>query len=221
MTGTLALVGSHSFAEVASYDRSLIEASGADEVLILPTAAAYEHPARGVESAVGALAGLGVMATELPVLARADALDHHHADALRTARCIYLLGGSALHARSVLTQSPVWEAVVAAFDDGATIVGSGAGAQVLCDPMIDERGGAFTVGLGLVERLAVLTGRNHWSVDALHRTRELAAPDLVVLGIDDGTAAIRNPDGSWRAEGQGIVEVHIGGAAASISEVNR
>ena len=36
------------------------------------------------------------------------------------------------------------------------VAGSAAGAMVLTDPMVDPRGGALTVGLGLVDQLAVV-----------------------------------------------------------------
>ena len=221
MTGTLALVGGNEFTDGCTFDRFLVEVAGATEVLVLPTAGAYEQPQRLVEAAVAHFAAFGVTATGLDVLTRPDALDPHKAEAVRAARCIYLVGGSAMHARSVLRNSPVWEALLAAFQEGATVAGSSAGAQVLCDPMIDERGGAFTVGLGLIDRVAVITERNHWSEDALHRTRELSAPDLVVLGVDEATAAIRSPDGAWRAEGVGLVEVHLGGAEATLDDIPR
>lgn len=221
MTGTLALVGGNEFSDGCTFDRPLVEAGGANEVLVLPTAGAYEQPQRLVDAAVAYFAAFDVPVRGLDVLARADALDPHNAEAVRVSRCIYLVGGSAMHARSVLVHSPVWEALVAAFEDGATVIGSSAGAQVLCDPMIDERGGAFTIGLGLIDRVAVITERNRWSEDALHRTRELSAPDLVVLGVDEATAAIRDPDGTWRAEGVGVVEVHIGGAEATLDDITR
>jgi cyanophycinase len=43
-TGLLALVGDGEWQAGADYDAELLERSGCDEVLILPTAAAYEHP---------------------------------------------------------------------------------------------------------------------------------------------------------------------------------
>ena len=46
------------------------------------------------------------------------------------------------------------------------LAGSSAGAMVLCDPMVDPRGGAFTLGLGLLADLAVIPAHDHWSEDA-------------------------------------------------------
>ena len=60
MSGTLALVGGGEFTEGCSFDAGLVEASGAQEVLVLPTGAAYEHPERSVEQAVSWFDRLGV-----------------------------------------------------------------------------------------------------------------------------------------------------------------
>lgn len=220
MTGTLALVGGNEFTAGCTFDRDIVAAAGADEVLVLPTAAAYEHPQRLVEAATIHFTELGVGVRGLDVLARPHALDPANAETVRAARCIYLVGGSGMHARSVLMHSPVWDALVEAWNAGATVAGSQAGAQVLCDPMVDSRGGAFTVGLGLISQVAVIPQRNLWSEDALHRTRALSAPELVLLGVDESTAAIRSPDGSWRAEGAGAVVVNVGGKLSSIDDVH-
>ena len=221
MVGTLALVGGQEFTQGCTFDRALVDAAGAGEVLVLPTAAAYEHPDRAVAAGVAHFAALDVPARGLDLVARPDALDDEIVGELRGARCLYLVGGSAMHARSVLMHSPAWEAVVAAWTEGATVAGSSAGAQVLCDPMVDARGGAFTLGLGLIDQVAVITQRNRWSEDALHRTRALSRPDLIVLGVDEATAAIRSPDGTWRAEGVGKVEAHLGGDLVDLGSLTR
>ena len=49
--GILALVGGGEWSEGCSFDAELLAASGSDEVLVLPTAAAYEHPERLVVEA--------------------------------------------------------------------------------------------------------------------------------------------------------------------------
>ena len=41
------------------------------------------------------------------------------------------------------------------YHGGGVLAASGAGATLLCDPMVDPRGGAYTVGLGVVKNLAV------------------------------------------------------------------
>lgn len=217
MAGPLALVGGGEFTDGCSFDASLLEASGASEVLVLPTGAAYEHPDRLVEAAVGWFDRLGVPARGLPVLARPDAGSSDHATAVAESRFTYLVGGSPMHLRSVLKDSLVWAALLAASADGATVAGSSAGAMVLCDPMVDPRGGAFTLGLGLLTGVAVIPAHDHWSEDAAHRTRRMSPPGLVLAGIDERTALLRDADGTWRVEGAGDVAIFVGGEPADLS----
>jgi cyanophycinase len=218
MSGTLALVGGAEWSDGCDFDAELLAASGGDEVLVLPTAAAYEHPEHAVATASTWFAGLGAKVVGLDVLQRPDALDPDRAAAVRAARFVYLCGGSPLHLRSVLKGTPVWDALVAAWDDGAVVAGSSAGAMVLCDPMVDPRGGAFTVGLGLVVNLAVLAHAEP-DVDRVHvhhRTFELASAGLPVVAITERTALLRDPDGSWRAAGAGSVRVFVDGEEAGL-----
>lgn len=211
------MVGGGEFTEGCTFDADLVGVGGATEVLVLPTGAAYEHPGRLVERAVGWFDRLGVTARGLDVLARPDAQSADLAAQVAASRFTYLVGGSPMHLRSVLKDSAVWEALVAAWHDGATIAGSSAGAMVLCDPMVDPRGGAFTLGLGLLTGLAVIPAHDSWSEDAAHRTRQMSPAGLVLAGIDERTALLRDPDGSWRVAGAGQVEVFLGGDPADLS----
>lgn len=219
MTGTLALVGGGEFTEGCSFDAGLVAASGASEVLVLPTGAAYEQPGQLVERAVAWFDRLGVAARGLDVLARPDALSADHAAAVRGAKFTYLVGGSPMHLRSVLKDSPVWDALVEGWQAGATVAGSGAGAMAFCDPMVDPRGGAFTLGLGLIAGLTVIPSHDHWSEDAAHRTRKMAPAGLVLAGIDERTALIRDGAGSWRAEGAGGVVLFRDGQPAMLDHL--
>ena len=122
-----------------------------------------------------------------------------------------------MHLRSVLKDSPVWDALAAMWQSGGVLAGSSAGAMVLCDPMVDPRGGAFTLGLGLLPYLAVIPAHDHWSEDAAERTLKMTPAEVVVVGIDERTALLRDPDGSWRAEGAGEVAVFVDGRPADLS----
>lgn len=205
--GTIALVGGGEWREGCGFDAELLDAAGGAEVLVLPTAAAYEHPERAVAAATEWFATIGGRVRGLDVLARPHAEDPANAQAVRAARFVYLSGGSPMHLRSVLKDSAVWDALVEAWNDGAVVAGSSAGAMVLCDPMVDPRGGAFTLGLGLVEQMAVIPHFDTWSPDKERRTLDLAPAGLALVGVDERTAVIRDPDGSWRAAGAGRVRV--------------
>ena len=198
---TLALIGGAEWTDgCEALDRELLEASGGAEVLVLPTAAAFEQPDRCVEHATAWFERLGGRVTGARVLQRRDALDPVHVDAVRAARFVYLAGGSPLHLRSVIKETPLWEALVDAHRGGAVVAGSSAGAMVLGDPMIDPRGGAFTVGLGLAPNLAVLPHAEPDVATHHKRTFELADRGLVLAAIPERAALIRDARG-WRAIG--------------------
>ena len=219
MSGVLALVGGGEWQEGCSFDDELLEASGAEEVVVLPTAAAFEHPERAVDAAAAWFDKRGVRVRGLDVLRRPDALDTCNADAVRGASFVYLVGSSPMHLRSVLKDSPVWEALVDAWHAGAVLAGSSAGAMVLCDPMVDPRGGAFTVGLGLVAQMTVIPHFDTWSDEKSRRTLQLAPRGLPVVGVDERTALLRLPDGSWRVSGNGDVSVHVDGEAHALDDL--
>ena len=214
--GPLALVGGAEWTDGCDFDRALWEASGRSEVVVLPTAAAYEHPARAVETASKWFAAFGATARGLMLLNRRDAQDPDMARDLRAARFLYLSGGSPMHLRSVLKDSDAWTAIVDAWRDGAVVAGSSAGAMVLCDPMVDPRGGALTLGLGLINHLAVLPHYDAWSPEKAHRTVQLATGHLRIAAIDERTALIRDPAGAWRTDGAGEVTVYVDGRPAGL-----
>lgn len=214
--GPLALIGGAEWQPKCSFDAALLAASGGADVLVLPTAAAYEHPERAVATAQRYFEGLGAKARGLMVVGRVDAEDPANAAAVREARFIYLGGGSPLHLRSVLKDSKVWHALEEAWHDGAVVAGSSAGAMALCDPMIDPRGGALTLGLGLVERVAVLPHADTWSPEKAHRTFSLATGGLRIAAIDEQTALVRDPDGHWHTEGAGSVVIYVDGKPTSL-----
>ena len=217
MFGTLALVGGAEWRAGCDFDHDLLRVSGGTDVLVLATAAAYEHPGRSVEAAERWFAELGATVHSLPILTRRDALDEAHVPSIVDARFIYLSDGSPMHLRSVLKDSPVWDALVAAWQVGAVLAGSGSGAMVLCDPMVDSRGGALTLGLGLLEQMAVIPHHDTWSEDKEKRTLKIAPTGMPIVGIDERTALLRDPDGTWRAAGVGAVTVYVDGRTADLS----
>ena len=226
-TGVLALVGGDEWTLGCDFDAELLAASGCDRVLVLPTAAAFERPERRVLAAAEWFAELGVEVEGLMVTTRADAQDDGAAATVGSARFVYLSGGSPLHLRSVLKDSKVFAALRAAWQAGAVVAGAGAGAFVLSDPMVDPRGGALTVGLGLVEGLAVvpLVGdlQDGAHGEKLHRSVLLAPSGVPVVGIPGRTAVLRDPDGRWRSAGRGEPVVYVDGhpAATGLDALNR
>jgi cyanophycinase len=184
----------------------LLKASGGSSVCVLPTAAAYENPGKTLARAQGWFAALGATVQPLAVYRRPDALDAAAVGAARSATFIYLADGSAAHLRSVLKDTPLLDGIVAAWNAGAVLAASAQAATALCDVMVDARGGAFTVGLGVVTSLTVIPRYDDWSKEKVHRTVRMAPASLLVAGIDDRTALIDSGKG-WTVEGAGTVSL--------------
>lgn len=206
--GPLVLLGDE-LPSGSGWERALAEEAGG-EVLVLPTAAAYERPERAIERA-GRRFGT---VRPCDVLRREDAENARLADEVAAARFVYLCGASPLHLRSVLKDSPVLQALLAAWRDGAVVAGAGGAATVLSDPMVDPRGGAFTVGLGLVRDVAFVCG-SELDEAQLRRTLALAPPSCAVVGLAEASALRRDPDGTWQ-RCAGELAVYADGAGAGL-----
>jgi cyanophycinase len=206
--GVLALVGGREWTEGCSFDAGLV--GGVDEVLVVPSALAYEQPEQHLRRAERWFADLGVGVRVLEVYRRADAMQPGPAEIAAGAQLVYVTGGSPMHLRSVLKDTPLLEAMVGVWRSGITVAAAGEAASVLCSHMVDSRGGAYTVGLDLVTTMTVVPRYNLWSPDKWHRTVQLAHAGLPVVGIDEATALIRD-GGAWRVEGTGGVHVFVDG----------
>lgn len=212
MTGTLALIGGGEFVATEELDRMLLACAGSSTALVLPTADAFEHPERAVARAEEWFGRLGGAARGLSVLGRSDAFAPEHVTAVAESSLTYLVGDSPMHLRSVLKDTPLWEALVSALAGGGVVAASGPAAMALCDPMTDPRGGAFTLGLGLTRPMAVVPGAEAWSHDRLHRTLGLGLAFPVVT-LPTGAAVLRRP-GGWERHGDAVV--HLAGAEVGL-----
>src|SRR5918999_4927670 len=94
MVGPVALVGGNEFNPPArELDAWLLERSGTQEVSVVPTAAALQHPDRAIKTASEYFKSLGATVVPVGVLKRADAMDEAMAEMLRASAFIYLTGG--------------------------------------------------------------------------------------------------------------------------------
>lgn len=202
MTGTIALVGGGPFAANDELDARLLADAGADHVVVLPTADAFEQPAALVDAATQWGERLGVRVTPLMVLQRHDAEDSAAAETIRAARAVWLVGDSSMHLRSALKETPVYAALGAVLDAGGVVTAVGPSAAALCDPMLDQRGGAFTLGLGMVRGVAVIPGAEEWSEE--RRSRTLALANTPVVELPTGAALVRRAEG-WELVGDPVV----------------
>jgi cyanophycinase len=203
MTGIIALQGGGPFSANDDLDQQLLAEVGATEVVVLPTADAFERPSDLIDVAQAWGERLGVTVQPVMVMTRSQALDPGPDAQVAAARAVYLVGDSPIHLRSVLTDSPLWEAIETVLESGGLVVGVAASASALCDPMTDPRGGAFTIGLGLVSGFAVATETEEWTEERLHRTLDLA--DVPLVELPTGAALVHRSTGWDRVGG---VTVH-------------
>ena len=206
MNGILALQGGGPFVANDDLDRRVIAAAGATRVIMLPTADAYEHPELLVAAAMLWGERLDVEVEALMVMRRGEAMEDGVVGVIRGARAVYLVGDQPLHLRSVLKGTPLWEAIVQVQASGGLVAATGGSAAAMCDPMVDPRGGAFTLGLGLIDGLALVTEAETWSTDRLHRTLKLANTPIVEL--PSGSALVRTA-GGWERVGEMTVHGNL------------
>lgn len=201
MSGVVVLQGGGPFTVNDDLDRRMLADAGIAEIVVLPTADAYEQPRLLVDSALEWGARVGVVVEPLMVLTRPEA-DEAAAAIVAAAPAVFLAGDSGNHLRSVLKDTPLFEALVALVGRGGTLIACGASAAALCDPMTDLRGGGFALGLGLVPGLAVIPACERWPHDQLQRAHALA--NTPVVDLPTGSALVRR-DRSWETVGDAIV----------------
>jgi hypothetical protein len=76
--------------------------------------------------------------------------------------------------------------------------------------MVDPRGGAYTVGLGLIRNLAVFPYHGTAADHLRERSIDLLPSPARLVGVDERTALVRDPGGTWRVLGEGAVTLYQG-----------
>jgi cyanophycinase len=219
--GPVALIGAGEFLpQMVALDRELLAAidRARPRVVILPTASAVDGEdvfRRWADMGAEHFAALG--AEVEPVLVRSveEGADAAGLQAIGEADLVYISGGKPAHLRRVLADSPLGAALRAASERGAIIAGCSAGAMVLAARQPEFRRGPLPwplrwgEGLGLVPGVAVLPHYDAWP-EPLTALMALQSPrDVVVLGIDEDTAAVGR-GGVWQVHGRGRVTVWRG-----------
>lgn len=198
MNGIVVLEGGGPFRLHDDLDRRLLKEVKADKVVVLPTADAFERPDELVTVAKDWAGRLGVEIEPLMVMRRTEALNPDSARVLKGARAVWLVGDNPIHLRSVIKDTPIFDALHHVLKEGGVVVGAGAPASALCDPMIDPRGGALALGLGLVTGMAVVAQAEKVTPDRHVRTKKLANVPVVFLPSESALVRRR---GEWEAVG--------------------
>ena len=200
MLGQLVLQGGGPFISNDELDARVLQGVNG-YVAVLPTAEAFENPAALIATSVLWAQRMGVETKLCAVYTRADAREDSFAQIIRDAAALYVVGDSPIHLRTTLQETVVYEAIEQHLENGIVVAVAGS-AAALCDPMVDPRGGAFTLGLGLVEGIAVITESETWSHDRLQRCLQLANTTVVQLPTGSALLCVQ---GKWNVDGPAIV----------------
>jgi len=208
------LAGDEPFLRLVLEAAAARTAAGASiRIAVVPTATAGLRPdlsgAHGVaafRSVAGSLR-LACDAAVVPVVDATSAADRRWSAALESSDLIYLPGGDPGLVVEILDGSSAWAAILAARARGAVLAGASAGAMALAEWTWTPRGGR--AGLGIVRGLVVVPHFEHvpsafWRAERTAHGRD----DLGVLGLDERTGILSDPDGpneasGWRVAGAG------------------
>ena len=219
MTGYLLLEGGAEFGgKMAEPDRrAIVLASGFDApISIIPTAAAPDNNhQRAGNNGVRWFHSLGAtQVTALPLIDTASANDPRIVESLEQSRLIYMLGGFTGYLGETLKGSASEQAMRKAYESGAVIAGSSAGAMVMCQYYFDPSQRKIVEGLGLIPNTCVLPHHNSFGKGWATQLSRLL-PNAVLLGIDERTGMLDDGPGarktSWRVYGQGSVTLYHSG----------
>jgi len=191
--------------------RAMALAGGNDaSVRIIPAAAAPDNNHhRAGKNGVRWFKRLGATnVASLPLIDSTSANDLSIVETLTKTRLIYLLGGFPRHLCQTLNGTRCWQAILNAYQAGAVIAGSSAGAMVLCDYYYDPKTSRVMDGLKLVNGICILPHHNTFGKDWAARLRE-KLPELVLVGIDEETGAIHvKSQKHWQVHGKGKITLY-------------
>ncbi len=193
--------------------RALVLAGGYHvSVCIIPAAAAPDHNhQRAGQNGLKWFQSLGAdNVTVLPLIDRNSANDPVVIGTLQHAKLIYFLGGFPGYLAETMAGSKAWEAVLAAFNKGAVVAGSSAGAMVICESFYIPSSEKICKGFGLVPGISLLPHHNTFGQTWSTRLSKII-PDTLLVGIDEETGLIDDGfNGRWRVYGKGTVTLYRG-----------
>ena len=222
--GALALVGSGEYLpEAQELEAELlrlgISRGRLNTYIQIPTAAGKEGEdrldfwrQRGADQG----ARIGCDVKYLPVLTREDAHNAQWIEEIKGAGLIYFSGGDPVHLAEVFAGTPMWDAIVQSWREGASLAGCSAGAMAFGGKIIGIRRSHVTEGLGLLPEIEVIPHYDKflgWLPDRITAAVMRNDAGTTLLGIDEKTALVLTD--KWSKYGKGKVHVLRGELAIS------
>lgn len=146
------------------------------------------------------------------VIDKKTANDSTLADQIRSSKLIYMLGGFTHYLGETLKDSLCWSAALEAYQNGAVIAGSSAGAMVMCEYYFDPNKQRVERGLNLVPNACVLPHHNTFGKGWAGELRKML-PEVLLIGIDERTGMLSTDSGTdtdveWEVHGGGGVTLY-------------
>jgi cyanophycinase len=194
----------------------VVEMSGKEESRIVVMTTATEHPKEVGSQYRKIFKRLGVKDIDVVnINSRFDAQSEEYAGAISDASCIFFTGGDQLRITSLLGGTPAYESLHNAYNRGALLVGTSAGASAMSSNMIvegtdDDAPKYCTLkmapGLGLLHE--VIIDQHFAQRGRIGRLLVAVAqnPHMLGVGIDEDTAIVVDGD-TFRVIGSQTVTV--------------
>jgi cyanophycinase len=214
--GALALVGSGEYLPEAQLLETELLRLGisrgkSNTYIQIPTAAGKEGEdrldfwrQRGADQG----ARIGCEVKYLPVLSREDAHNAQWIEEIKSAGLIYFSGGDPVHLAEVFSDTPMWEAIVSAWREGASLAGCSAGAMAFCGKIIGIRRSHISPGLNLLPEIEVIPHYDKflgWLPDRVTAAIMRKDAGTALVGIDENTALVLTDN--WRKYGRGNIHI--------------
>lgn len=192
MPGAIVLNGGNEFtAESNALNQAMLGMTQprpvAPQLVIVPMGA--DNPRKAAQQGIRYFRSFGIQAESMLFPDAAAANVATLSAAMESADAIYLTDGNPLDAVRILTGTEALAKLRHAWERGAVIAASGAGAMALCDLYWDS--GIWEKGLGLLKGIAVIP--HHGLVVGRfsgERLRQGLSPEYAVLGLDDATGVV-------------------------------
>src|SRR6476469_7662613 len=166
-------------------------------IVVIPTASSYAREVSEAYRDVFTRLRGGDVSVVHPE-PRRDSNDPTMVEALDTATGVFITGGSQVKLAQNIVGTPVGAAVIRAYERGAVVAGTSAGASIMSRYMISlgeegltpkQRASQISAGLGLVEDVIIDQHFDQRGRYGRLMSMVAASPNLLGMGIDENTAA--------------------------------
>ena len=208
ISGKIVLVGGDEFTQGCELmDSALLEMLSPNKprITVIPTAAAHENPGKAGSNGISYFSNLQADVSQLMVLTDSEANDEKFLQPIDNTDVIYFTGGDPQYLLKILSGSLFLKKILKAIGNGVYVIGSSAGAMVLGTYMWHTK---WSKCLGIVKNIAVLP--HHENADptlVYEKLYKYVNQDLILLGIDSKTCAVKGTD-KWEVLGNGGIIIY-------------